>query len=149
MCDPVTAAMTTAAVLKAGAQVAQGVSAYNTGKAQQKQYQQEAQSSIQASNIEANRLRTEGEAEIGSQRVIQAASGIDITSGSAADVSAETARGFEEDALTVLYRGRLGAHSAITKGKFARAQGSAALTQGIIGGTSTLLTSGADQGWFK
>lgn len=147
MCDPVTAAAAAAAI-KAGAQIAQGVAGYQAGQATQKQYQAEARSELSAGNIEAGRIRKEGEAFLGQTRTIQAASGVDISTGSPADVGAASARGFEEDALTAIYGSRLRATQAITKGRIARAQGSAALVQGIAGGGSTLLTGGANSGMF-
>lgn len=149
MCDPVTAAVATAAVLKAGAQVAQGVSGYNAGKAQEKMSQAEARSAIQVGAIEESRIRKEGETFLGETRAVQASSGVDITSGSPADVAAESARNIELDALTRRYQARTQSWGKTIEGRQAAAKGSAALTQGIIGGTSTLLTGGADQGWFK
>jgi hypothetical protein len=149
MCDPVSASLATAAVLKAGAQVAQGVQGYQTGKAQQKLYQQEGQAALGAANANASRLQREGEAFLGTTRAIQAASGVDIATGSPADVAAESAKNIEMDRLTELFAGRLKYNDAIFRGRAARAQGSAALTQGIVGGASTLLTSAADQGWLS
>lgn len=143
MCDPVTAAVATAAVLKAGAQVAQGVSAYNTGKAQEKLSQAEARSALEVGAIEEGRIRDEGKAFLGQQRVAQAASGVDISTGSPADVAAESARNIELDALTRRYQARVQSWGKTIEGRQANAKGSAALTQGIIGATSTLLTSGA------
>ena len=71
----------------------------------------EKKSILNASNYEANKTRREGQAFLGQTRTIQAASGVDITTGSAADVGAESAKNIEMDALTELYRGRLKAWS--------------------------------------
>lgn len=151
MCGPAAPAIiaAAAAAMKAGAQIAQGVAGYQAGQATQKQYQAEARSELSAGNIEAGRIRKEGDAFLGQTRTIQAASGVDISTGSPADVAAESAKNIELDALMTTYGSTLRATQAITKGRIARAQGSAALVQGIVGGGSTLLTGGVEQGWFK
>jgi hypothetical protein len=143
MCDPVSAAAATAAVLKAGAQIGQGIAGYQQGQAQQKAYTYQGEAAVRAANYEAGQIQREGEAQLGTTRAIQAASGVDIATGSAADVAAESAKNIEMDRLMRIYGGRLEQYDATVKGKFARAKGSADLTQGLIGGASTLLTSGS------
>jgi hypothetical protein len=135
--------------LTLGSTIAQGIAGQQAGDAQAKAKTLEANAALNASNIEAGRMRREGGAFLGQTRAVQAASGVDITTGSAADVGAESARNIEMDALTELYRGRLKAWGSNIEGSQAKAAGKAALTQSIASAGGTLLTKGIDDGWFK
>jgi hypothetical protein len=129
----------------------QGFSDMAAGKQGAKIATMERNSALNASNYEADKMRREGQAVLGQTRAVQASSGVDITTGSAADVGAESAKNIEMDALTELYRGRLkawnkdieiDAHKRQAKGGQAQIYGT--LLGGIVGGKTAKVAYG---GW--
>lgn len=75
--------------------------ARDTANFQASQLDQQAQDALMIGNETANRTAQSGRALTSAQRVSQAASGVDITSGSAADVTANDQRLNAMDVLTI------------------------------------------------
>ena len=145
MCiDPATAAM----VVGAGAKIAQGISDYQTGRANAKLATMEGQSAFQAATAEAARIDNRGERLLGETQARQAVNGVDLASGSAADVSAETRRNVELDRLNALYEGRIKMWGKNIEAVQAKAQGKAALISGMLGAGGSLLGDAAKAGMF-
>jgi len=129
----------------------QGFSDMAAGKQGAKIATMERNSILSASNYEAGKIRREGQAFLGQTRAVQASSGVDITTGSAADVGAESAKNIEMDALTELYRGRLKAWNKDLEidqykrqAKSGKAQIVGTLLGGIVGGKTAKVAYG---GW--
>ena len=126
-----------------------GFSDMAQGKIGERIKRQESQSVLTSANAEAGRVRREGEAFMGQTRATQAASGVDIASGSPADVAAQSARGIEEDALNVIYAGRLKAYGKDLEAdafrrqrKGGQAQIFGTLLGGIVGGKAAKVAYG-------
>lgn len=150
MCEPTVLAV---------ASLALGVySGVQTSKAQKAagEYQQQvadqnaaigrnqAEQARQIGNIEEARVRRQARAAVASQRAALAANGLDINSGTALDLQAETAGFGEADALTARSNAlrqawgfEVGAVNDVNQGRAARAAGQNAAT-------GTLLTTGAN-----
>jgi hypothetical protein len=146
MCDPIV--MGAIAVGTAGLQVAQGY-------AQQKSFKQEAENAqlagrqaLQAANVESGQIRAQGSRELGHTRAVQAASGVDLSSGSAADVGGRQALNSEHEAMMKMYEGRLGNWQQEYRARVAKSQGKAAVIGGYASAASTLLTSAIGGGFF-
>jgi len=111
------AALAASAIGGAVSGIVGGVSSYQQGKAQQAQYNyqaQVAQRNAKIAQANADQKRQEGIEEarqqriktlqaVGSQRAAMAANGIDVSSGTALDVIEDTAATGELDALTTRY----------------------------------------------
>jgi opacity protein-like surface antigen len=182
----VTAAMMTAAGVSSSAATAAAISAnltlastafqvygqYQQGKAQQAQYDYQAQvdrNNAQIAEWQAQDALRRGEIEekqhrikvgqlAGRQRSVLAASGVDVSSGSALDILGDTAELGELDALTIrsnaareAYNYRVQASNSQASSALSSLAGQNARTSSYIGATSSLLggaTSMADK-WYK
>lgn len=127
----------------------QGFADMASGKANERIAREESRSILTSANIEGGRIRREGEAHLGTTRAVQASSGVDLASGSPADVAAESAKGIEEDALTTIYAGRLRAYGKNLeadayrrKAKGGQAQIYGTLLGGIVGGKAAKVAWG-------
>lgn len=105
-------AAATAAILLATSSVASAVTQASAAKSQGKFAQQQAESQARLSEMQSEDALKRGQKEAanvkkkanllqGSQRAAMAAQGIDVSSGSAGDILAETAESGSLDALTV------------------------------------------------
>jgi len=145
MCvDPGTAAM----VVSAGAKLAQGISDYQTGNANAKLARMEGQSAMDAANAQAGQIGNQGQRAIGQIEAQQAASGVDISSGSAADVTAESAKNVELDRLMALSGGQLKMWAKNLEASQLKAQARGALFQSVLGLGGSLLGDAAKAGTF-
>lgn len=105
---------------------------------------------IQAGDIAAANAGLKTRATIGGQKAAQSASGIDASTGSAADVRAGTqqygmvdVKNIKADAAEKAYGYQLESWSDAQNAKIAQAEGESAKKAGIIGGISSLLSSTA------
>lgn len=117
MCDPVTAAVVTAAVASVASAAVGAYGSYQQGKATQAQYNYQAQvnrNNAKVAEANAAQARQEGIEEsrmqrmktlqkVGAQQAAMAANGIDISTGTALDTIEDTAAMGELDALTTRY----------------------------------------------
>ena len=148
MCDPVTMSLI-AAGITASTTIAGGIAAQSAAKQQARNLQIEGRQALQVGNVEANRIREAGERELGTTRSIQAKAGVDIGSGSAADVGADIAGVYDQDALFALYGGRLRAWQKNAAAAQAKFEGKQALTSSLISAGGTLLGGAIDGGLFS
>lgn len=148
MCiDPVTASLIAAGV-SAATTVAGGVAANNAAKANAKQLERQAQDELAAANIAAGDQRYAAERNSGSVRAQQAASNVDIGSGSAADVGAENAANMELDALRTIYGGQVKNSALRSQAAVTRWEGRQKLNLSILAGASQLAGGAARSGVF-
>jgi hypothetical protein len=111
----------------------------------------------QQAALDAQRIRDKNRRVLASQRAAWAKSGIDPDSGTAADVSADSAVQGEWDALMALYTGATGAQAYHLHGQSERMRGKAAMGAlpyqqassilgGVSGGAGILASAGANYG---
>lgn len=131
--------MCSSAALGATSQIMQGMSDNNTAKANAKMAEHEAKSALNAANYKVQQIGKAGERIQGSTAVAQADAGVDLSSGSAAEVAAESARNIKLDQLMARFGGEQEAWAKRAQAKIYKAQGKAALVNGYLGAGSTIL----------
>jgi hypothetical protein len=148
MCEPTTIMTLAATAVSAGLAVAQGY-------AQKSSYDQQAENmrllgrqQLDAASVEADQVRAAGRRELGHVRAIQGASGVDLSSGSAADVGANIAQQEELKALHTMYQGRLGNWQQQYAADVAKTQGKAAVIGGYTQAAGTVLGAAIKGGFF-
>lgn len=129
------------AMLQAGGQLVQGFSDASTHKANARGAIIEGQSAVMAAESEAAKIRKAGERILGSNRAAQAASGVDLSYGSADEVNRETATNIEKDALLAGYQGRLQYSKKMYQAQLLKRQAKSAVLNASIGAASTILGS--------
>ena len=156
MCDPVTLTIAAAAVT-AGGQVYGGMAANSAAKYEARVADVNRQHELNARNAAAEKGVQEQSRhwrriaqEYGEQRAQQAASGLDISFGSPADLLGDVQEIGAQDSMTLARNTEneikgyeIKAANYTMEGRAARARGKAALVSGIIGATSTVLGSAA------
>lgn len=157
MCDPVTL-MVAATTVKTVGSVVSGigqkqVADYQANVADQnaRLAENQAQDSIQNTNLEAQRRYREIAQTKGAQTAAMAANGVDLNFGSAVDLQKDTAATGAED-LTQLYKAgneqtkgfEINAFNYRSQAAGDRAKGQGALIDGIFGGVATALGGAAD-----
>lgn len=130
--------MCSSSMLQAGAYVAQGISDDKTGRVNARQAIAEGTQALLAANAEGARIQTEGDRFLGTMRSVQAASGVDLSSGNAADVAAESARNIELDRLNAVHRGKLAMWSKRVEASQQRAAGRASLLNNSVKAYATV-----------
>lgn len=125
--------------------VIEGIGQYTSNRTKAKIAGMEGKAAIDASNYEAGRVREEGQAFLGTQRAIQSASGVDIASGSPADVGAMSAANIEKDALLEEYRGKREAWAKGIEMNAYKRKARGGLIQAASGGT---LLGQAANAWY-
>jgi hypothetical protein len=162
MCDPVSLTIG-AAVLAGGAQIYGGMAANSQGKYEARVSEENRKHEINARNdaaergVQAQARHWRQVAQMqGEQRAQQAASGLDISFGSAADLLGDVAEIGGQDSMTIARNTEteikgyeINAANYTMQGRAARAKGKAALIGGIIGGTSTILGGAAQASKMK
>jgi len=157
MCDPVTLLATATAVKSVGSVVSgigqKQVLDYQASVADQnaRLAEDQAQDSIQNTNLEAQRRYRDLAQTKGAQTAAMAANGIDLNFGSAVDLQRDTAATGAED-LAQIYKGgnertrgfEINAFNYRSEAQGDRARGSGALIDGIFNGLGTAL-GGASQ----
>lgn len=140
MADPITLAIIGIAV-SAGGQILSGIQQYKAASYSAKVYEQEAKTQKQAAAYEEKKHRESVQRFIGIQRSRYGASGIDISAGgSAQTIINDTAAQGELDALAIRYGGDIAAIQAKNRASMSRFEGKSALTSGLFGAGSTLLS---------
>lgn len=118
--------------------VQQSIANYNANVAEQ-----QALDAQRRGIMEAGERRAQTRQQIGRQRTALAASGVDVSSGSALDIFADTAAYGELDAQTIQSNAMREAYGYRTQSSNQRFQGSVANQAGRNRANSTLLTTGA------
>ncbi len=144
----VTAAVTAGMTLASGAIGAYGQ--YSSGKINQRmanlnaEYNElQARDALERGDEEATEMRKTTRQVIGAQRAKQGASGVDVNSGSAVDVQADTAVIGEQDALTIKSNAMREALGYRLGASDYRARGAIERTQSKMAAYGTLLSSGS------
>src|SRR5579883_2162187 len=128
-----------AAIAAAGVAAVGSIAAkYNAEVEQQRAQEAEQQAEAQAAIDKQNTARKMGQAE-----AAYGASGVDPNSGSPLNVMSDLATQGELTRQLTLYQGKIGAIADLQQGALDKLQGQNALTSGIVGAGSTLLTAGA------
>lgn len=144
MCVPVPLMMAAAAVATAGGQIASGIAANNAAKANARALEEQGRQEVAAANMKASDVRYAGNRLMGETKVTQAKAGVDLSSGSAADVAAESALNIEQDALRALYGGRVRKWQTDAQAAITRSEGKNAKTMSFINAGTTLLKGGGN-----
>lgn len=159
MCELFTIGTATVTVMQAVAAagaVMTAVSAVQSGQAQKKASDYNAQvaendaiARKQSAAFEETRLRERQRQAMGMARANAAASG-NTMEGSALDLMAQSAQNAELDALAILYSGQVGANASRSQAAADRLQGGMAQTAGYMQAGTTLLTTTGQLGsrWF-
>jgi hypothetical protein len=151
------------AALSAAGSVAQGMSASAAAKAQAGAEEQNARlaelqgaDAVRRGGLEEAKFRREQSMLAGRQRSLLAASGVDIDSGSAAELQEASRMEAEEDAAVIrmnAQREKWGFDAQAVNHRnaaaAARSAGKNAMTAGIVGAGTSLLTAAGDAGWFS
>lgn len=133
-----------------GAQNARQQGAFQEAMAEQNAAYKEAaaQDAEKRGAVEADRYRRQVGQLIGSQRTGFAANGIDVNSGTAAEIQDDTAAFGEFDALTIANNAareawgyRVGAQNDLMNGRMAQSNARSAATGSILGGVGSAFGS--------
>lgn len=133
-----------------GAQNARQQGAFQEAMAEQNASYKEAaaQDAERRGAVEADRYRRQVGQLIGSQRTGFAANGIDVNSGTAAEIQDDTAAFGEFDALTIANNAareawgyRVGAQNDLMNGRMAQSNARSAATGSILGGVGSAFGS--------
>lgn len=143
MADPVTATLIAGAVIGAGGAVYSGVTAYQSGKAQNKEAKAAALRAEAEGQNKARLIRGQSRRMAASQRARFASAGVDI-SGSAVDLQLDSAFQYEADALASIFQGNQQGADLRTQGSFAYTAGRNALISSGFNATGSIL-GGAGQ----
>lgn len=147
--------MTAGLTMMAGGTAFSAVGSSKAGKANQRLAEAnaavaeiQAADAIQRGEIEEGIHRTKVKGIIGSQRAAFAAAGVDVNSGSAVDVQADSAKFGELDALTIRTNAareawgyKVGAEDMRARGKIARNQGDSQALGTIVSAAGSYTSS--------
>lgn len=129
----------------------QGQVAKQTGRNNAIMAEYAAQDALRRGEQEAQAVQRKAAQLKGSQRALMAAKGLDLSSGTPADLIDSTDFFAENDANTARFNARKDAWSARAGGANAMAQGKAAASQATLAAAGTLLSTGgsvADK-WYQ
>lgn len=146
MCEPATIALIATAATAAGTvvgaygQYQQGQAANDAAKYNAKMAEYGAQDAQRRGEEEAAAIQRKAASLKSTQRAAQAARGLDVSYGSAADLQDETDFFGQMDAATARANAAQQAWNYRAQGTLARAEGRAAAYQGALGATGTLLS---------
>ncbi|WP_313248994.1 hypothetical protein [Stenotrophomonas acidaminiphila] len=151
MCTGVEIVMLGGALLGAGAAVHQGQTQKNYNNYLAAQAEADARAEQSAARVEAERIRKAGKQQKSEAIAALAASGVDVTSGTALKIDQEIGRASSEDAFLTLAGGRDRAARLNADAQGSRMAGSRAQTAGYLNATNTLLVAGTNsgKGWKK
>ncbi|AQG98589.1 hypothetical protein A9R05_06885 [Burkholderia sp. KK1] len=144
MCDPTTAGlMIGSTAMSATGSVMQGNATRNASYAQAAQEESQA-NSVQAQGYQqAKRIRAQGASNVGQANAALAASGVDVSQGTANDVRTKIAQNSEQDALNTILSADTKATSLRTQAGLDRASGDDAARAGRLGALSSALRAGS------
>lgn len=143
MCDPLTAMMAASTVVSASGSVMQG----NAQK--QASYAQAAQEEVQANDVQAQgyqqakRIRAQGDSNKSAATASLAASGVDVSQGTANDVRTKIDQNAEQDALNTILSSDAKATTLRTQAGLDRQSGNGAQQAGMLGALGSVLRGGA------
>lgn len=132
------------ALVSASAAYTQGQTAKAIGRNNQILAEQAAQDALKRGEEEATAVRRRGDQVMGAQRAAQAAAGLDLTVGTAAELQDQTSFFSQQDQRTARMNAAREAWSKRAQGANYSAQGDAAARQGNLTATGSLI-GGASQ----
>lgn len=144
MCEPTTIMLITTAVaggIAAKGQYEQGQMAKQVGRNNEIMAEYAAQDALKRGEEDAQAARRKGDQVLGAQRAAQAASGLDLGVGTAAELQDQTSFFSQVDQRTLRGNAAREAWAARAGGAQARAQGNASASQANLSATGTLLGS--------
>ena len=147
--DPITLLIASTAVTAVGS-IAQGnaAAAQAEGQANAARYnaqinENNAQTALQAGNANEEAQRRKSAQQLGQQRAGLAENGIGLDSGTATDLTEQSAMNAELDALNIRYQGKTQAQAYRSGAALDRAQADQAMANASSARTSGYLTAGA------
>ena len=145
------AIMVVGALVSARSAQVQGQTAKAIGRNNQILAEQAAQDAQKRGEENAMAARRKGDQVLGAQRAAQAASGLDLSVGTAAELQDQTSFFSDTDQRTARMNAAREAWSARAQGANYRAQGDAAATQGNLSAAGTLVgAAGSVAGrWYQ
>lgn len=145
MCEPATIALAATAIsgtMSAVGAYQQGQVAKQVGRNNAIMAEYAAQDALRRGEQEAQAVQRKAAQLKGSQRALMAAKGLDLSSGTPADILDSTDFFAENDVNTARFNARKDAWSSRAQGANARAQGDAAAKQANMTAFGTLLGTG-------
>ncbi len=150
MCvDPVTATLIASTTIAAGSAVYSGMSANKLANKQASAIEATGRLDLMGAQHEESALRRDNRRALSRQRSQVLSTGLDPSSGTAAEIVAEDARLAELDALMVRYGGESANARAKADAHFRRQEGKAARTAGFLNAAATVIGSSSDWGAFR
>jgi hypothetical protein len=134
--------MAVGTAISAASAIQQGQAAKNAANYNAQMEERNAQISRQNAAIEEEKQRRQGDLRLGSMRAGYGASGVAIE-GSPLDILEQSAAQEELDALTIRYRGELGAYSSEQEATLSRYRGATAERSGYMQAGSSILMGAA------
>ncbi len=128
--------------------VVSGIAAEKAGKAQQKQFEQQAKVVRAEAKRDAGRLRLRHKQAIARKKLQFFKQGVAIP-GSPANIIASDINLQDEEARAIIARGNAQSSLLITQGQIAKSEGRAALLSSIMGGISSGIMTGVLAGSLK
>lgn len=150
MCDVASKALTASAMMSLVGGVQQGRLSKQAGNFNASQLEQRAQQSLVIGNAEAVARARQTRQQAGAQRAALAANGVQVDSGTAADIVSDTFQIGAEDEAIIRNNAARAAWGFSEQAKQERYQGEAAAANQLVGGFATALTTGAQAyGYYK
>lgn len=138
------ALQTLATVASIGGTLYSGVTAYQTGKAQEAVLTQQAKTEAQLNAVQDQRQRSKMESAIAVQRGNIVASGIDLSSPTAVFLGQTAAQELSFESQAIRSGGQARVAELSNQAQLSRANASAGLLKGAIGAASDFLTMGPE-----
>lgn len=145
MCEPTTIALVATAIsgtMSAVGAYQQGQVAKQVGRNNQIMAEYAAADALRRGEQEAQAVQRKAAQLKGSQRALMASKGLDLSSGTPADILDTTDFFAESDVNTVRYNAKKDAWSSRVQGAQARAEGDAKARQGNLAAVGTLIGTG-------
>lgn len=148
MCEASTILLVSAAV-SAGSAIYQGQQAEKMGDYQNAQAQADANAAQGDAEVQAMQIRDAGKRQRSAAVAAQAASGVDIGTGTAELINTEITKGAEQDAISTILSGRYRGQQLSNQGAFAKIKGENAANAGYASAASTAVSAGSTAygGW--
>lgn len=148
MCDPIYLTVASATIA-GGSAIMQGQQAQAMGDYQNAQAQADANAAQGDAEVQAMQIREAGKRQRSSAVAAQAASGVDIGSGTAELINTEITKNAEQDAISTILSGRYRGQQLSNQGAFAKMKGDNAAMAGYASAAGTAMSAGStyNGGW--
>jgi hypothetical protein len=148
MCEASTL-MLVAAGVSAGSAIYQGQQAEDMGNYQAAQAQADANAAQGDAEVQAMQIREAGKRQRSAAVAAQAASGVDIGSGTAELINTEITKNSEQDAISSILSGKYRGKQLSNQGAFAKIKGENAAMAGYTSAAGTAMSAGSSYygGW--